>query len=148
MGIFLRKNIQISWLLAVFSKLKKNCNIRKNSDKIHMHSDKLTNQFWSKKKLGFRFFCWKFFFSQFVNNFLELSIYQMSFLITFRTVDFFKYFYPFRKYSKYSLNLTFCWPCNDTLVLKTLILFTHLQYHRTLSTPSFFSKFVFFILIF
>ena len=34
---------------------------------------------------------------------------------------FFSYFYPIRKYSKYSLNLTFGWECNDTSSLRIQI---------------------------
>ena len=32
----------------------------------------------------------------------------------------FSYFYPIRKYSKYFLNLTFGWECNDTPSLKEM----------------------------
>ena len=34
---------------------------------------------------------------------------------------FLTYFYTIRKYSKYSLNLTFCWECNDTSSLSSCI---------------------------
>ena len=33
---------------------------------------------------------------------------------------FFSYFYPIGKYSKYYLNLTFCWEYNDTPSLKKI----------------------------
>ena len=39
-----------------FKTNKKILKIRKKSEKIHMYSDKLTNQFRLKKKLGYRFF--------------------------------------------------------------------------------------------
>ena len=48
------------------------------------------------------------------NYSVELLIYQINVLTTFRMFDFFSYFYPIRKCSKYSLNLPFCRECNDT----------------------------------
>ena len=54
-----------------FFKIKKKISkIREKSEKIDMYSEKLTNQFWLKKR-GTGFFVEQFLF-QFVNNFLEL----------------------------------------------------------------------------
>ena len=57
-----------------------------------MYSDKSTNQFWLKKKLRYRFFCW---------------ICNINVLSTSWMVDFFLDSCLIRKYTKYSLNLTF-----------------------------------------
>ena len=51
-----------------------------------------------------------FFFHYFFTNFLEWLICEINVLTSFRMVDSFHIFIPlYRKYWKYSLNLSFCW---------------------------------------
>ena len=83
-----------------------------------MYWRELKNRSWLKKSEITDFFVEKFSFRSFVNNFLELLICQINVLTTFRMVDFFSHFHPIRKYSKYSLNRTLCWECNDTPSLR------------------------------
>ena len=49
---------------------------------------------------------------------MQLLICNFNVLTTFRMIVFFFIFLSRRKYSKYSLNLTFCWECNDTPSLR------------------------------
>ena len=49
------------------------------------------------------------------------SLCKINILSTFRMVDFLKDFCLIRKYSKYSLNLTFGWECNDTPSLNEFV---------------------------
>ena len=65
--------------------------IRKKSQKIHMYSDKLSNQFCLKKS-HFTSFYWTIFFYQFINKFLDFLISKINVISIFRKVDFFKTF--------------------------------------------------------
>ena len=64
--IFLWKHIEILWGLIFFSKRKqKILRMRKNLKKI----GKIDKSIMDKKKLGYRFFCWIIFFSNFLITF-------------------------------------------------------------------------------
>ena len=63
-------------------------------------------------------FCWTILFHKFINNCLELLICKTNIISTFQMVDFLTDFCLIRRYSKYSLNLTFDWECNDTRSLR------------------------------
>ena len=91
-------------------KKKKNSKFRKKSEKIDMYSDKFIRV--TKIRLSV---------------FLSNNFFTTIFLITLRITNmtnqcschlanacFFSYFYPIRKYSKYSRSLTFRWECSDT----------------------------------
>ena len=70
---------------------------------------------WIKKELRYRFFCWRIFFSLlcYYNNFWEILYVKSIFSASSEWLIFFR-FILITKYTKYSLNLTFGWECNDT----------------------------------